>query len=288
MRDDSAKTAEGLCFKGETSSGDKEGGAGTELVWLIGNQRAEMKMLIAVSPWFKSVRVKGEMGNVLKRVELLFKEGRYEEIKHHARVKTAEKTKGVKGKIRSGAFWGVLLLQATWRQPELMASLFPELTQSSPGGCCRIGLTAVTSTKLKLLHDRTYHCKCKGRTNLKLMELTTLLQHVYLKDWSTLELFIDNNWQGAAAGFFFFFSWQMSFNALPTRLEAKIWLQLKFLWSWRLQKIKRWDSDCSNWPIMCIHAQRWLGAMATGRFDDWGPRQLQNHAPWYFIWRKTR
>ena len=28
MRDDSAKTAEGLCFKGETSSGDKEGGAG--------------------------------------------------------------------------------------------------------------------------------------------------------------------------------------------------------------------------------------------------------------------
>ena len=101
-----------------------------ELVWLIGNQRAEMKMLIAVSPWFKSVRVKGEMGNVLKRVELLFKEGRYEEIKHHARVKTAEKTKGMKGKIRSGAFWGVLLLQATWRQPELMASLFPELTQS--------------------------------------------------------------------------------------------------------------------------------------------------------------
>ena len=50
------------------------------------------------------MRVKGEMGNVLKRVELLFKEGRYEEIKHHARVKTAEKTKGMKGKIRSGAF----------------------------------------------------------------------------------------------------------------------------------------------------------------------------------------
>ena len=161
MRDDSAKTAEGLCFKGETSSGDKEGGAGTELVWLIGNQRAEMKMLIAVSPWFKSVRVKGEMGNVLKRVELLFKEGRYEEIKHHARVKTAEKTKGMKGKIRSGAFWGVLLLQATWRQPELMASLFPELTQSSPGGesvwplwrqqsssCYTIGLT-IASAKVE-------------------------------------------------------------------------------------------------------------------------------------------